>query len=52
MCCLNALLRRNFPVDVFLKRLAAPRCVFSLGIGLILEAISHQLSAISSFGSS
>src|SRR4030095_8050683 len=32
MCCLNALLRRNFPVFVRLKRLAAPRCVFSFGI--------------------
>ena len=29
MCCLNALLRRNFPVFVRLKRFAAPRCVFS-----------------------
>src|SRR5690349_16223101 len=27
MCCLNALLRRNFPRLVRLKRLAAPRCV-------------------------
>jgi hypothetical protein len=25
MCCLNALLRKNFPVAVFLKRLDAPR---------------------------
>src|SRR4029077_16789185 len=32
MCCLNALLRRNFPFFVRLKRLAAPRCVFSFGI--------------------
>src|SRR5262245_5115229 len=27
MCCLNALLRRNLPRLVRLKRLAAPRCV-------------------------
>src|SRR5262252_6085183 len=32
MCCLNALLRRNLPLFVRLKRLAAPRCVFSFGI--------------------
>src|SRR6266853_4361932 len=32
MCCLNALLRKNFPLLVRLKRLAAPRCVFSFGI--------------------
>src|SRR5262249_19955060 len=32
MCCLNALLRRNFPRLVRLNRLAAPRCVFSFGI--------------------
>jgi hypothetical protein len=25
MCCLNALLRRNFPLAVLLKRFAAPR---------------------------
>src|SRR5258705_15382 len=30
MCCLKALPRRNFPFFVRLKRLAAPRCVFSL----------------------
>src|SRR5436190_22978481 len=29
---LNALLRINFPEAVFLNRLAAPRCVFNLGI--------------------
>ena len=29
---LNALLRMNLPVPVFLKRLAAPRCVFSFGM--------------------
>src|SRR5207253_646519 len=37
MCCLNAFPRRNFPFFVRLKRLAAPRCVFSLiffGIGV------------------
>ncbi len=32
MCCLNALLRRNFPLLVRLKRLAAPRCVFNFGM--------------------
>src|SRR5438034_7867794 len=31
-CCLNAFPRRNFPFFVRLKRLAAPRCVFSFGI--------------------
>src|SRR5262245_17129457 len=34
MCCLNALLRTNLPVPVFLNRLAAPRCVFNLGMML------------------
>src|SRR3954466_16350361 len=29
---LNALLRMNLPVAVFLNRLAAPRCVFNFGI--------------------
>src|SRR5436190_21510928 len=46
MCCLKALLRRNFPVAVFLKRFAAPLCVFSLGM------ISFQLSARASSYSS
>src|SRR5207249_8430445 len=32
MCCLNALLRRNLPRFVRLKRLAAPRWVLSFGI--------------------
>src|SRR5436190_7211116 len=32
MCALNAFPRLNFPVAVFLKRLAAPRWLFSLGI--------------------
>jgi hypothetical protein len=31
---LNAMLRVNFPVPVFLKRLAAPRCVLSFGIAV------------------
>src|SRR4029079_2405383 len=34
MCCLNALLRKNFPPLVRLKRLAAPRCVFSFGMSV------------------
>src|ERR1700674_915947 len=38
----NALCRLIFPVPVFLKRLAAPLCVFSLGIN------SSQLSVVSS----
>src|SRR5208282_4589167 len=38
----NALCRLIFPVPVFLKRLAAPLCVFSLGIS------SSQLSVVSS----
>src|ERR1035437_2536724 len=38
----NALCRLIFPVPVFLKRLAAPLCVFSLGID------SSQLSVVSS----
>jgi hypothetical protein len=29
---LNALLRTNLPVPVFLNRLAAPRCDFSFGM--------------------
>jgi hypothetical protein len=29
---LNALLRINFPVAVFLNRFAAPRCVFNFGM--------------------
>jgi hypothetical protein len=29
---LKALLRMNFPVAVFLNRLAAPRCDFSFGM--------------------
>src|SRR5271169_927765 len=37
-----ALCRLIFPVPVFLKRLAAPLCVFSLGIN------SSQLSVVSS----
>src|SRR6187401_1276256 len=32
MCALNALPRLNFPVAVFLKRLAAPRWLFSFGM--------------------
>src|SRR5208283_4251196 len=39
----NALWRFTFPVPVFLKRLAAPLCVFSLGI-----KISSQFSVVSS----
>src|ERR1035437_4458338 len=38
----NALCRFIFPVPVFLKRLAAPLCVFSFGIS------SSQLSVVSS----
>src|SRR6185436_10957640 len=34
MCALNALPRLNLPVAVFLKRLAAPRWLFSLGMFL------------------
>src|SRR3954469_16291220 len=34
MCALNAFPRLNFPVPVFLKRLAAPRWLFSLGMFL------------------
>ena len=34
MCCLKALLRTNLPPAVFLKRFAAPLCVFSFGISL------------------
>jgi hypothetical protein len=29
---LNALLRMNLPVAVFLNRFAAPRCVFNFGM--------------------
>src|SRR5215203_2278437 len=44
MCCLKALLLLNFPVAVFLNRLAAPRCVFSLGIliGSWLQAFGSR----------
>src|SRR5881397_921734 len=35
MCCLNALLRRNFPRLVRLNRFAAPRCVLSFCFGII-----------------
>src|SRR4029453_9535968 len=34
MCALNAFPRLNLPVAVFLKRLAAPRWLFSLGMFL------------------
>src|SRR5437867_9739993 len=34
-CCLNALLRRNFPRLVRLKRLAAPRCVLIFCFGML-----------------
>src|SRR5215472_10766180 len=34
MCALNALPRLNLPVAVFLKRLAAPRWLLSLGMFL------------------
>src|SRR5262249_61854568 len=34
MCCLNALLRRNFPRLVRLNRFAAPRCVLSFSFGI------------------
>src|SRR5438876_8891728 len=42
MCCLNALPRRNLPFFVRLKRLAAPRCVFSL-IFFTLDMVSCVL---------
>src|SRR5262249_55108968 len=38
MCCLNALLRRNFPLLVRLKRLAAPRCVLSFSFAIVSSA--------------
>src|SRR2546421_10230821 len=44
MCCLNALLRRNFPLFVRLKRLAAPRWVFSFGI--VSESLPRDLSVV------
>src|SRR5271170_639735 len=34
--------RMILPVPVFLKRLAAPLCVFSLGMGFLLETESLQ----------
>src|SRR5271157_3587713 len=34
--------RKILPVPVFLKRLAAPLCVFSLGMGFLLETASLQ----------
>jgi hypothetical protein len=46
MCCLNALLRTNLPPAVFLKRFAAPLCVFSFGI-----FFGSQLALSSSFQS-
>jgi len=46
MCRLNAFARTIFPDAVFLKRFAAPRCVFSFGIWL--SALSFQLSDSSS----
>jgi hypothetical protein len=42
---LNALARMIFPVPVFLKRLAAPRCVFNLGI-LGLSRFSLDRAAV------
>jgi hypothetical protein len=38
------LCRLTFPVPVFLKRLEAPLCVFSLGIENQFSAFSCQLS--------
>src|SRR5215469_15395721 len=35
MCCLNALLRRNLPRLVRLKRFAAPRCVLIFCFGIV-----------------
>ena len=43
MCCLNALLRRNFPLFVRLKRFAAPRCVFSFSFFAIATLRSMRL---------
>ena len=43
----KALLRFTFPVPVFLKRLAAPLCVFSFGISISSLAFSTQQSAFS-----
>src|SRR5947208_9591274 len=37
-CCLNALLRRNFPRLVRLKRLAAPRCVLIFCLAIVSPA--------------
>src|SRR5258708_5242460 len=42
MCCLNAFPRRNFPLLVRLKRLAAPRCVFSLIFFAFAIPSSHE----------
>src|SRR6478672_12468237 len=44
---LNALPRRNLPLLVFLKRLAAPRWVLSFGISLILIGFSLRASVAS-----
>src|SRR5262249_7662215 len=46
MCCLNALLRRNLPLLVRLKRLAAPRCVLIFSFFAI--SVFYRLSAVSS----
>src|SRR5688572_7827545 len=43
MCCLKALPRVNLPPAVFLKRFAAPLCVFSLGISLLFALCSLLL---------
>src|SRR5580704_4469727 len=40
MCRANACWRTTFPVPVFLNRLDAPLCVFSLGMALFLGTLS------------
>src|SRR5947208_12638200 len=42
MCCLNALPRRNLPLFVRLKRLAAPRCVLIFGIEPSTKSITTE----------
>src|SRR5262252_6895971 len=49
MCALNALPRLNFPVAVFLKRLAAPRWLFNLGMFLRSFAFLRPLETLRAF---
>src|SRR5450755_4894601 len=48
ICRLNACPRLNLPDAVFLKRLAAPLCVFNLGI--IVSLLQHKHTCPASAG--